>query len=150
MKDVTVNTCGKECQKEGKRHDISAERERVRETTAEKKGDRLWREGVNSFQTVNRWKSECQRERDRPVTPIDVFLKHRDREHVHVVVSQHHLSVLSVLQVDALDLVCTSVTPVQKTLLHTHIRTGSSVCVCCGGYLSVCLWLFVWVLHCTR
>ena len=53
-----------------------------------------------------------------PVTPVDVFLKNGHSKHVHVVVGQHQLPVLSSLQVDALNLVCPGITPIQQTLLQ--------------------------------
>lgn len=52
-----------------------------------------------------------------PVTPVDVVLEHRYREHIHVVVGQHHFSVFSSLNVNALNFVCSGVTPIQQTLL---------------------------------
>lgn len=57
-----------------------------------------------------------------PITPVDVALKHRHREHVHVVAGQHHLPVFSSLQVNALNLVCPGITPVQQTLLNADMR----------------------------
>lgn len=55
-----------------------------------------------------------------PVTPVDVALEHRHREHVHVVVGQHHFPVFSGLQVDALYFVRPGIAPVQQTLLPAH------------------------------
>lgn len=55
---------------------------------------------------------------DQPITPVNVFLKNRHSKHVHVVVAQHQLSVLSSLQVDALNFVCSGITPIQQTLLQ--------------------------------
>ena len=42
-----------------------------------------------------------------PVTPVDVVLKHGDGKHVHVVSAENHLTVLTSLKVNALNLVCT-------------------------------------------
>lgn len=65
----------------------------------------------------NTWGRRRPGQKPSPVTPVDEILKHRHREHVHVVAGQNHLSVLSRLQVNPLNLVCPGVAPVQLPIL---------------------------------
>lgn len=68
-----------------------------------------WRKGLRWVWRRDDW---------LPVAPVDVALEDRHGEHVHVVVGQHHLAILPGLQVDALNLVCPGVAPVEQALLR--------------------------------
>ena len=59
-----------------------------------------------------------------PVTPVDEVLKHGHGEHIHVIAGQDHLPVLARFQVDALDLVHPSITPVELAALWTDVPSS--------------------------